>query len=282
MSKRKIIKIDEEKCDGCGNCIPNCPEGALQVIDGKVRLISDIFCDGLGACIGSCPVDAIEIEEREAAPYDERKAMENIARQGPNTVRAHLEHLRDHGETQYLREALDFLKEKGIELPEGFQPAAAAKTPPAGCPGSRTLEIPESDSEPSADPGSVPSALRQWPIQLHLVSPQASYFLGSDLLLAADCTAFSLGEFHPSWLKGKTLAIACPKLDSGQEVYLEKLKALVDQARINTLTVMTMEVPCCRGLLALAQKALAEAERKIPLKSVVLGINGEIKSEEWL
>ena len=281
MSKRKIIKIDEEKCNGCGVCIPNCPEGALQVIDAKARLISDIFCDGLGACIGSCPVDAIEIEEREAEPYDERKAMTNIVKQGANTIKAHLDHLRDHGETRYLKEAMDFLKEKGVKLPEGFRGALAAKMPPGGCPGSRALEIQKPDSETVVS-GRIPSALRQWPIQLHLISPQAAYFRGADLLLAADCTAFALGEFHPAWLKGKTLAIACPKLDSDQDVYIDKIKALADQAGINTITVMIMEVPCCRGLLALTQKALAQSKRKVPLKNVVLGINGEIKSEEWL
>lgn len=274
MAKRKIIKIDVEKCTGCGDCIPNCPEGAIQLIDGKARLISDLFCDGLGACIGSCPVDAITIEEREAESYDERKVMENIVKHGANTIKAHLKHLKDHGEDKYLKQALDVLKEKGIKVPKGFLQDEYAQKAHQGCPGMRVFDF----SDVKAESGAVndqPSALRQWPVQLHLVSPLAPYFQGKDVLLSADCVAYALGNFHSQYLKGKSLAIACPKLDTNKEIYVEKLTALIDEAKINTLTVMIMEVPCCGGLLILAKEAAAQAKRKIPLKVIVVGIKGE-------
>jgi len=273
MAKRKIIKIDLDKCTGCGDCITGCPEGAIQLIDGKARLISDLFCDGLGACIGTCPVEAITIEERQAEEYDEKKVMANIVKQGPNTIKAHLEHLKSHGQKKYLEQALDFLKDKKIELPklEVHQ----------GCPGTKMIDFSD-QPEVSSSGGDQPSALRQWPVQLHLVSPLAPYFQGKDVLLAADCVAYSLGGFHAKYLSGKSLAIACPKLDSNKDVYMEKLRMLVDEAKINTLTVMIMEVPCCGGLLAIAKEALAKAQRKIPLKCIVVGIKGNIVSQDWI
>jgi NAD-dependent dihydropyrimidine dehydrogenase PreA subunit len=254
--KRSIITIDEAKCTGCGECIPGCPEGALQIIDGKARLVSDLMCDGLGACLGTCPEGAITVEEREAEPYDERAVMAGIVKQGPNTIRAHLAHLKDHGQTQYLNEALALLRERGIDVPAMEQRAPSA---PAGR-----------------------SELTHWPVQLHLIAPGAPHFHGSDLVLAADCVAYALGDFHAGYLKGKTLAIACPKLDQGQEIYLDKLKALIDDAKINTLTVMIMQVPCCRGLLELARGAAAQASRKVPVKCIVVSPRGEILSEEWV
>lgn len=277
--KRKIIQIDQSRCNGCGDCIPNCPEGAIQVIDGKARLISDQCCDGLGACIGHCPQGAILIEEREAAPYSERLAMAHILPQGTATIRAHLRHLRDHGEHVYLREALAVLAENG--LPD---PLAAEAVPVGGCPGARQQVL----RAPSAPAGAVPadgpavSRLTHWPVQLHLIAPHAPAFQGADLLLAADCTAYALADFHQTHLSGRALAIACPKLDAGQDVYLEKLTALIDVAGINTLTVMIMQVPCCGGLLRLAQAALQRATRQVPLKCVVVSIKGEILKEEQI
>ncbi len=149
-----------------------------------------------------------------------------------------------------------------------------------GCPGARTLDF---TAEKSGGGGATdqPSQLRQWPIQLHLVSPAAPYFADADVVLAADCTAFALGGFHNKYLKGKSVAIGCPKLDEGQEIYVEKVKALIEEAGINTLTVVIMEVPCCGGLLQIAKKAAGEAKRKIPVKSVVAGIKGDIISENW-
>jgi ferredoxin len=281
MAKRKIIKINQEKCNGCGQCIPNCPEGALQIIDGKARLISDLFCDGLGACIGSCPVGAITIEEREAEKYDEKKVMVNIIKQGENTIKAHLAHLRDHGEQGYLKEAIQFLKEKGAEVPQEFARGISKEKLREGCPGVRVIDFSKEMSQESSGE-EQPSSLRQWPIQLHLVSTRISYFQGKDILLSADCVAFAYNNFHSKYLKGKYLAIACPKLDTNQNDYRKKITALVDEVKINTITVMIMEVPCCRGLLTLTQEALKNTKRKVPLKCVVVGINGKILSEEWI
>lgn len=277
--KRSIIKIDEEKCTGCGLCIPNCHEGALQIIDNKARLISDLFCDGLGACIGHCPEGAMTIEEREAEPYDEKKVMDIIVTQGDNTIRAHLAHLKDHGEMGYYQEALDYLKEKNITI--NLNDTMEHKHQHhQGCPGSREMSFNQSPQEVSTGP--VASQLRQWPVQLHLLNPAAGYFKNADVLLAADCVAFALGDFHNGLLRGKSLAIACPKLDSNLESYVEKLTAMITQSQINTLTVAIMEVPCCGGLVQMAQAAVAAAGRKIPVKVIVVSIDGKIKQEEWL
>jgi Pyruvate/2-oxoacid:ferredoxin oxidoreductase delta subunit len=278
--KRQIIEIDEEKCDGCEQCIPGCPEGAIQIIDGKARLISDLFCDGLGACIGSCPQGAITVIEREAEPYDEVKVMENIVRQGENTIKAHLNHLRDHGETEILNTAVSFLKENEIAIPD-FESVVPGCAPGSGCPGSQNMAFIDQIQAPE-NTADVPSALSHWPIQMHLVSPRAPQFDGADLILAADCVAFSLGNFHQKYLPGKALTIACPKLDQQQQIYLEKVKVLIDEAKINTLTVMIMQVPCCRGLLMMVKQAQQMAKRKIPLKVIVVGIRGEILEDSWI
>jgi|Deesub1362A_J573_1020465.scaffolds.fasta_scaffold00347_27 NAD-dependent dihydropyrimidine dehydrogenase PreA subunit len=276
---RTIITIDEEKCTGCGLCVPGCPEGALQVIDGKARLVSEPLCDGLGACLGHCPEGAITVEERVAAPYDQKKVMENIVAQGANVLRAHLEHLRDHGQHEYLAQALEFLRERNLSVPPGFtkQPDNDAKGF-GGCPGARAVDFAGGPTGPKA--GGPPSALRNWPVQLHLIRPAAPQFRNTDLLLAADCVAYAAGDFHAAYLAGKALAIACPKLDQRQDLYLEKLKVFIDGAGINSLTVLTMEVPCCRGLLALAEQAVRQADRKVPLRSLVVGVRGEIKFRE--
>ena len=280
--KRKIIKIDEGKCTGCEECIPNCPEGAIQIIDGKARLISDIMCDGLGACLGHCPEDAISIEEREAEEYDERKVMENIVKAGPNTIKAHLFHLRDHNQNEYLQQAIDYLKENNIEIPIEKKESVIQPHVPTGCPGAKTMSFKKGLETGEQSAGRRPSQLTHWPIQMHLISPAAPYYKSADLLLAADCVAFVLGDFHKDYLKDKSLAIACPKLDSNQDIYLEKLTALIDEAGINTLTVMTMQVPCCSGLLHLAREAASKAKRKIPIKHIVVGLQGEILNEEWV
>lgn len=273
-----MVKIDNDKCDGCGLCVPNCHEGALQIIDGKARLISDLMCDGLGACIGHCPQGAITIEKREAMPYDEIKVLkDNIIPAGKNVLKAHLEHLHEHGETEYLNEALNFLKSENINIPDY---KAVKLCSSGGCPGSAIKEIKrESDDSVNAE---TPSELTQWPVQLHLANPAATYFKNADLLVAADCTAFTIGNFHSKYLKGKKLVIACPKLDSNQDVYLRKIKALIDQAEINTLTVMIMEVPCCGGLVQLVKNAVNDSKRKVPVKLIIVGIEGVIKKNEWI
>lgn len=150
-----------------------------------------------------------------------------------------------------------------------------------GCPGSRTHDFSQKETK-GDETGKRASELKQWPIQLHLISPQAPYYEKADVLLAADCVAFSAGDFHKDFLKGYSIAIACPKLDEGQDIYVEKIKSWIDDAQINTLTVMTMQVPCCAGLVALAQQALKSAERKIPIKSIVLALQGDVLSEEWV
>jgi len=284
--KRQIITIDERKCTGCGDCIPACPEGALQVIDGKARLVSDLFCDGLGACIGHCPTGAMRVETREAEPYDERRVMAgSIVKAGPNVIAAHLRHLEEHGANDYLREAVAYLEEQGIANPL----EAEVATKPAhhgGCPGSRTMDFrsnghaaPSAVATPSSP---APSALRQWPVQLHLVSPIAPYFRDVEVLLAADCVAFAMGDFHSRLLDGSALAIACPKLDTGMERYVEKLTAMIDLAGVRSITVAIMEVPCCGGLTALVMQALEKAKRKVPVKRIIVGVTGEVFAEEVL
>jgi NAD-dependent dihydropyrimidine dehydrogenase PreA subunit len=302
--KRDILKIDEDLCNGCGLCVPNCHEGALQVIDGKVRLVSELMCDGLGACIGYCPEGAITIEKREAEPYNEIKVMEQMKDKGKNTVAAHLKHLKDHGETGYLKAGIGYLMENRNEL--NFNPDEVmtevhnhGKPKPVGvptdlnintsshshsgggCPGSRAMVI-EKPGNGAAEAESNQSELRQWPVQMHLVNPNAPYFRNSDLLLAADCVAYSIGGFHSRFLKGKSLAIACPKLDHGMEIYEEKTKALIEIAKVNTITVMIMEVPCCGGLLQMVKTAASACARKVPVKLMVVGIAGEIIREEWV
>jgi len=295
-----MVKIDEELCDGCGACIPSCHEGALQMIDGKARLISDLMCDGLGACLGHCPQGAITIEKREAEPYNESHVMEIMVTKGENTVVAHLQHLKEHQEMAYLKEGVQFLRDHQEELPFQVENvlgrvhhARVEKEQLAcGCPGSEARSF----SPGSASMHAVPAAgaftlesalkpaseLRQWPVQMHLIHPGASYFNQTDLVLAADCVAYALGDFHSTWLKGKTLAIACPKLDSGLDSYVEKIRSLIDDAKINTLTVMMMQVPCCGGLLQMVRLALREAERKVPVKKVIVGVEGEVLQEEWV
>lgn len=284
--KRQIIRIDEDLCTGCGLCVSGCHEGALQIVEGKARLISELFCDGLGACIGDCPEGAIIIEEREAEPYDEIQTIDRMLDKGEATIKAHLKHLHDHNEHEYVKQGIERLKEKGIELDLSFlkpqqQNHHGHGHQGGGCPGSMARSFAQVDADVVSD-GEVPSQLRQWPVQLHLINPGASMFDGKDLLLAADCVPFALNNFHGTMLAGKMLAIACPKLDSGKEVYIEKLIALINDRKINTITVAVMEVPCCSGLLQIAQMALSQAQRKIPLKQIVISLEGKIKREEWV
>ena len=242
---REIVHIDEEKCNGCGECIPSCHEGAIALVDGKARLIKDSLCDGLGACLGECPQDAIRIERRDADAFVDP----NVAPAGgcPGS--------------------------RAVEL----APQAAG-----GCPGSRAMAFSGGSDAGSGAAAAARSALTHWPVQLHLVSPAAPFFRGQNVLLSADCVAYAAADFHRHLLEGKKLAIACPKLDEGQQIYLDKLVALIDEALIDTLTVARMEVPCCGGLVALALEAASRAERKIPVKEVVISVQGEVLSERWV
>ncbi len=280
--KRKIIKIDQEKCTGCGLCVPDCPEGALQIIDGKARLVSDLFCDGLGACIGKCPEGAIAVEEREAEPYDERKVMDNIIPQGANVIKAHLEHLAAHGESGLLKQAQDYLAEKGIAAP------VTGNKKVFGCPGAAARDMRKShDHEESVQEGesevgaagsdSVPrSYLQNWPVQLQLLNPNAPYLENADLLVAADCVPFAFANFHKRFLQGKIMLTFCPKLDKTIEQYIEKLAVIFKEKKIRSVSVVHMEVPCCSGTMAIVEEALKRARRIIPIKEYTISIAGEI------
>lgn len=286
--KRTIIKIDEQLCNGCGICVTGCHEGALQLINGKAVMISDLYCDGLGACIGECPVKAISLEEREAEPYNEDAVMKRMIPKGEKVILAHLNHLREHGEIELLKQGLEYLEKHNIHInfpqEERAETSSVKDSLACGCPGSVMQEIKRpTDSSFSMVTPSVNrlSELRQFPVQLHLLNPNAPFLQGADLLLAADCTAFAYGDFHNRFLKSKVLAIACPKLDSNMQVYVDKLSEMINTAKINTLTVLIMEVPCCGGLVRIAQEACEQATRKLPMKVVVISVQGEIKKEEW-
>jgi len=272
---RKIITIEDELCNGCGLCIPNCPEGALQIIDGKARLVSDLFCDGLGACVGYCPEGAMTVIEREAELYDERKVMANIVKHGDNTIAAHLDHLKDHGEMSLYREAVAYLEESGIEVPEKSpeqeQDAACA------CAGSIPREFEnEIETEIALPDGYKPvSKLTHWPVQIKLLPVNAPYFQGADLLLAADCVPFAYPEFHQELLEGKVLLIGCPKLDDAS-FYLEKITEILRSNDISSVTCAHMEVPCCFGLPMVARQAIEASGKNIPFEDVTITVNGRI------
>lgn len=249
MAKRKIVEIDRDKCNGCGLCTTACAEGALALdAENKAVLVREIYCDGLGACLDVCPVDALKVVERESEGYDAKAAYDHV------------------------------LKTRGAAAASLVHGAGAGHGHPAhsGCPGSLAREIPCEPASDAAGPaGPVPSRLSQWPIQLHLVSPLAPYFQGSDLLIAADCTAFALGGFHDELLKGKKLVIACPKLDETQG-YVEKLAELIKRNGLKSLTVAIMTVPCCSGLERLVRLAVELSGVPIEVNKVVVGIDGKI------
>ncbi len=236
--KRKIIEIDENKCNGCGQCVSACHEGAIQMVNGKAKLVSDVYCDGLGACIGDCPVDAIKIIEREAGEFNE-----------------------------------DAVKAKKAK-----EEAQKKHSPACGCPGMAMKTFPKPNSEVKATSSccsDVPSELTQWPIQLKLVPVNAPYWKDASLLVAADCSAFSIGAFHNKLLKDKKLVIACPKLDDTSS-YVDKLSAIIRENSIKDITVAYMEVPCCGGLVAITEDALAQSGKNIPLNLVKLSLDGNI------
>jgi NAD-dependent dihydropyrimidine dehydrogenase PreA subunit len=294
--KRSIIKIDEEKCNGCGVCIPNCPEGAMQLIDGKARLISDLFCDGLGACIGHCPQGAISIEERNADEYNESRVMENVVKQGKNVIKAHLEHLKGHGQTKYLNEAIDFLNKKNILNPLEEKEKKNEKMP-CGCPGSMVMDLREvrkseggnrkeenkreypttecqiQIERDSREYKSV-SELRQWPVQIMLVPPTAPYLDNADLLIAADCVPFAYPNFHNDFLKGKILLVGCPKLDD-IDAYGQKFRLIFKNNNIKSVNYVHMEVPCCFGMINVIEEAILDSGKIIPFKQTEISINGE-------
>lgn len=236
--KRKIVKIDEDKCNGCGVCIPSCHEGAIKIVDGKARLAQDALCDGLGACLGECPEGAISIEERDAEAFSEEAVL------------------------------------KAKDNKEQEEPMAC------GCPGSMIRDFrssPSAEAPPAAlSQTGVPSALQQWPVQLKLLNARAPFFKNADLLVAADCTAFSFGSFHQRFLKNKVLVVFCPKLDEGLEEYVKKLTEIFKEGEIRSITVVRMEVPCCAGTLKIVEEALRRSGKNILMKEYTLSLQGEI------
>lgn len=269
--KRQIIKIDDTKCNGCGACIPGCPEGALQIIDGKARLVSDLFCDGLGACLGTCPEGAIEVEEREAEPYNEAIVMENIMAAGENTIKAHLKHLKDHGEMTYYAQALEILKTKGFDTDSLTQDEVMA----CGCAGTHARKIEKTEATNSPG-GTVLSELRQWPVQLTLVNPAAEYYDNADLLISADCVPYAFGDYHRKFLKGKVVVTFCPKLDMDIERYIDKLAQIFMLHDIKSVTIVRMEVPCCGGTEIILKRALEKAGKLHFVKVFVISADGDI------
>ena len=288
--KRKIIEINKNLCNGCGNCIPNCPEGAIQVIDGKARLVSDRFCDGLGACLGECPQKAITTIEREAEPYNEAIVMENIVKQGENTIRAHLDHLKNHNEQNLLEQAMEFLKTRDLQIPENFQNLSFAhsnltlvsdsESPIGfkGCPGALSkLFLPNEGEDSKIVSTSSNSKLANWPIQLSLAPIQARYYQEAVLLIAADCTVAVTPDFHQTFLNGRTLLMGCPKFDD-KSAYLEKLSSIFELNSIRQIHILMMEVPCCSGLEQLVKNALIQAKKinSIPITLNILNSQGNI------
>ena len=279
--KRKIISIDDTKCTGCGQCIPDCPEGALQLIDGKARLVSDLFCDGLGACIGTCPEGAISIIEREAIPYDEKIVMETIVRQGKAVIKAHLEHLAGHGQMELYNEAIDYLKDHTIAIPDHNspvchpKPAHAGHVPFAACPGSAARSMPRNTPAVNRQPSEkTESELRQWPVQLKLLNPAAPYFDNADLLVSADCVPFAYAGFHAEFLRDRIVIIFCPKLDSDIEGYITKMAEIFSRHEIKSITVVHMEVPCCSGVRYVVDQAMEKSGKKIPITDKTIMIDG--------
>lgn len=235
---REIVRIDEEKCDGCGLCVPACAEGAIRIVDGKARLEADNLCDGLGACLGECPQGAIVIERRNADAFDEQ------------AVAAHLGHAPD--------------------------PAQPEPAPRGGCPGAAVRQLTPGPVTSVGSPERRPSELRQWPVQLHLVPPTAPFLQDADLIVVADCVPFAYADVHRDFLRGRVVVVGCPKLDDGR-AYLAKLTEMFSSNRLNSLTVLHMEVPCCGGLLALVRQALAASGADVKLQSVVIGIDGNLR-----
>ena len=253
--KRNIIKINEELCNGCGLCAKGCHEGALQIIDGKARLISELYCDGLGACIGDCPMNAISVEEKEVEAYDEIAVIKRIIHKGDKVLEAHLQHLKNHGEMNLLQQGIQYLKDNDIPVPALTQPQPQNVIPVSQLSAFKPM-----------------SASINWPVQLHLINPQSGVFNNADLLLVADCVAYANPKLYSELLVGKKLAIACPKLDVNKESYVNKLIQMIDDSKINSLTVAIMEVPCCGGLIRLVEMAMEKSQRKIPMNKIVVKI----------
>lgn len=260
---RKIIEIDEERCDGCGICVPNCHEGALQIIDGKARLISELFCDGLGACIGHCPHGAITVTEKEADKYSETEVMRIMISKPRAVLAAHLNHLQEHKALEYLTIALDFLESNGIDG-SSLLKNSEKENPACGCASTHAKELRKTYNlelikNTTADDRHE-SWLEQWPVQLHLVNPSAPYFKGKELVILSTCSPVASANIHEDYIRGRSVVVACPKLDY-TDPYAEKLAEIFEYSMTPKVIIVIMEVPCCRGLSAIVERATAISGR---------------------
>jgi ferredoxin len=263
---RNIIHIDEEKCNGCGQCVNACAEGAIQLVDGVAKLVSEIYCDGLGACIGDCPTGALWIEERAADDYDVGATREHLKKIGRDPNAAHdpnAEH-----ESEHAAAAKPLACGCPGTASQSFAPAART-----GCPGSAARSFTVADQEKTGQS----SALGQWPVQLTLVPPNAPYFQGADLLVTADCVPFAYADYHADLLAGKAVVVGCPKLDDAQ-FYVDRLAAILSASDIRAITVAIMEVPCCGGMARIVERAVEQSGKDIPVEVVTIGVRGERKS----
>lgn len=253
LSTRKIIRIDEEKCDGCGLCVPSCEEGALQIVDGKARLVKEIYCDGLGACLGECPQGALTIEVRQVEDFN------------PDAV---TDHLQSQG-----REVPNHMPS-----PESLRMDSPAR--PGGCPGAAAMQLSPcaKANQPSAN-ASENSALGHWPVQLRLVPPEAPFFKEADLLLVADCVPVALPGFHQNFLAGRAVAMGCPKFDNQME-YVEKIAQIISANTLKSITVMEMEVPCCSSMSVILSKAMQRAGKTVRTERIIVGRNGTVLAKE--
>jgi Pyruvate/2-oxoacid:ferredoxin oxidoreductase delta subunit len=264
--KRQIITIDEEKCDGCGNCVPACVEGALQVIDGKARLVKESYCDGLGACLGDCPQDALHVTTLEVEAYDEPAVLGYLQQTAPEAVERHVAHLQAHG----IQSSYQPAAAMPLQMTANSRPTAA---PFHACPSAQPRQWQEAQpaaAAAAAEPR-LKSELRQWPVQLHLVPVQAPFYQGTALTLIADCVPFANPNMHADLLRDSAIAVGCPKLDDGQ-AYINKVTQILQSNDIRSLKVAYMEVPCCRGLVFIAQQALALSGKDIPFTTEIVSI----------
>jgi len=252
-TKRKIIEIDEELCNGCGNCIPACPEQALQIVETssgpKARIVKEIYCDGLGACIGNCPTNALTLVEQEAEPYDEEATVARIK----SMLEKHNIHQKEHSAEQQHAHA-----EPKVHV----------------CPGAAVVQWDEKKGS-AVRSSRASSELRQWPVQIHLVPPTAPYLRNADIAVIADCVPFAYANLHEDFLKDRTVLVGCPKFDDA-EAYIDKIAQIIQHAQPKSIRVVRMEVPCCSGLTHIVTEARKRVDSSIPFEEVIVGIKGEI------